>query len=150
MRILQNLTYRAFYISTIKNKKKSKKKSKKYLNVNERINFINKCIYKYYNNDSSNNNNYLNLKIKSMNDYKCFLNIYYNLLYSSHIDLSKCSLLKQYKLDLYRLIKIDNNFFENVKINDYFFFYFDQEIQFAYFYKFIKSNDKIKILYLIF
>lgn len=97
-----------------------------------------------------NNNNYSNLKIQSLNDYKCFLNIYYNLLYYSNIDLYKSTLLKQYNLDLHRLAKNDYNFFENVKINDYFFFYFNQEIQFAYFYKFIKSNDKIKILYLIF
>jgi hypothetical protein len=147
--ILQDLTYRTLYIYNLKNKKKYKKKSKKYLTINERLNICNKCNYKYYNNDSLKNiyNSSSNLKKEPINDYKYFLNIYYNLLYFNYIKYSNNNihiyliLLNKYKLDLIKLNKYEENLFQNVKINNYNYFYLNKEI--TYNYQLIKPNKKI-------
>lgn len=76
--------------------------------------------------------------------------MFYNFLYYSYTGLNKSSLYKYYKLDLLKLEKNNNNFFQSVKITDYLLFSLNEEIRFSYYCKFIKSKDKIKILYLIF
>lgn len=163
--ILENLTYRAFYIYSLKNKKKVKKKSKKYLTVSERLNFCNKCMYKYNNNHypQKNNESLSDLNKGLITDYNYFLNIYYNMLYYNSIFwLSKYSnnilnishlkniLLDQYKLDLIKLTKLEQYSFINVNISNYNYFYLNKEIYFTYHSQFIIPNNKIKIFYLIF
>ena len=148
--LLEDLLYKSFFIGNFKLKSKDKKKSKKYLKINERFNFSNKSNYKYNNNSFKNINNYsLNLKKETIDDYKYFLNIYYNLLYFNNIKFLnnnniyylKIILLNQYKLDLIKLIKFEQNLFRNVIINDYNYYYLNKEINYNYqLIKFKKNN----------
>lgn len=138
---MENLTYRAFYIYSLKNKKKSKKKAKKYLTLIERMSFSNKCMYKYY------DHNILNLKESSINDYKYFLNIYFHFI-NKYFLFNRSILLKVYQFDLLKLNKFNNNLFYNVKIDYYMYSNLNKEIFSSYYSKFIKSKNDIKILYL--
>ncbi len=138
---MENLTYRAFYIYSLKNKKKNKKKTKKYLTLIERVAFSNKCMYKYY------DYNILNLKESSIHDYKYFLNIYFYFINKYHL-LNRSMLLKIYHFDLFNLNRSNNNLFYNVKIDDYSYLNLNKEIFFSYYCKFIEPKNKIRILYL--
>lgn len=159
---LSNWTLRAYYISYMRHNK-NKKHLQKYLTLNERLNICNNCIYKHYSKNHKIKNTYdLILKKGPIDNYKYFINIYYNfifyynikfklhLLNIINIKLFKDKLHRKYLNNLNKVFKLKQGILQNVKINNYTYFYLNKEIYFSYYCKIIKPNNKIQIFYLNF
>jgi hypothetical protein len=99
------------------------------LTEEERLAFINKIMYGYYNYALKNNDNYP-FKKQSFIDYKYCINIFYDICYYNHIILKNnnknkqvfLNLYKKYNWDILVLEKDYSQFFKNVNISDYIIF----------------------------